>query len=98
MDVFNTLAIRVDAKVLEGNIGYLAVGPVFSTDTKATGYEAIGLEIGAKRLPLVRCVVDPSLRVPVGSRLVATAADAPPPGVGSREATMSMKRPSGSSA
>ena len=26
-------------------IGYLAVGPVFSTDTKATGYEPVGLEM-----------------------------------------------------
>jgi diaminohydroxyphosphoribosylaminopyrimidine deaminase/5-amino-6-(5-phosphoribosylamino)uracil reductase len=32
---------------------------------------------GPKRAPLVRCVVDPSLRIPVGSRLVATAAEAP---------------------
>lgn len=32
---------------------------------------------GAKRAPLVRCVVDPRLRIPLDCRLVATAGDAP---------------------
>ncbi|HWF83401.1 MAG TPA: thiamine phosphate synthase [Vicinamibacterales bacterium] len=42
-------------------VSYVAVGPVFATGTKATGYDAIGLErvraaaatTGARRLPLV---------------------------------------------
>ena len=51
---------QLDAALREP-IDYVAVGPVFGTDTKATGYEAIGLEAvraaaartAARHVPLV---------------------------------------------
>ena len=51
---------QVDLAVLEA-VSYVAIGPVFGTATKSTGYEAVGLETvrsaahctNARRLPLV---------------------------------------------
>ena len=51
---------QVDAAVAEP-VDYVAIGPVFGTTTKATGYDAVGLETvreaarraGARGLPLV---------------------------------------------
>jgi thiamine-phosphate pyrophosphorylase len=35
---------QIDTAVLEP-VSYIAIGPVFGTDTKATGYEPVGLEL-----------------------------------------------------
>ena len=53
-------AAQVDRAVLEP-VSYVAIGPVFETSTKATGYERVGLEMvresahrsSARGLPLV---------------------------------------------
>jgi thiamine-phosphate pyrophosphorylase len=48
-------APQIDAAVLQP-VTYVAVGPVFETSTKATGYEAVGLDLvryAARRLSLL---------------------------------------------
>lgn len=42
------------ARALEEPIDYLAIGPVFDTGTKATGYEAVGVDLVARVAALAR--------------------------------------------
>jgi len=41
---FSTHTVEQLARALEEPVSYVAIGPVFPTATKATGYEAIGLD------------------------------------------------------
>ena len=79
-------ADQLDA-ALRQPINYVAVGPVFDTGTKATGYEALGLEAvkaavsmaSARRLPLV-CIGGVTLErarslIEVGAQSVAVISD-----------------------
>ena len=74
-------------RALREPIDYVAVGPVFGTDTKATGYEAIGVEsvrtaavrAGARDLPVVAIGGITRDRAPhvlaAGARSVAVISD-----------------------
>jgi thiamine-phosphate pyrophosphorylase len=79
-------AEQLDA-ALRQPINYVAVGPVFSTGTKATGYEALGLEAvraaaamaSSRRLPLV-CIGGVTLErarsvIEAGAQSVAVISD-----------------------
>jgi len=65
-------AAQVDA-ALEEPITYLAVGPIFGTSTKATGYEPVGLDLVRHAAQRARCGPEARAVVAIGGITLETA-------------------------